>query len=457
MKILIVSPHFPPRYIGGVEMYTKRLADMLLARGERPEVVAAERVDITQSSMKVERESEFGYPVHRLSGPIVRERERLGIGFDSPECERAMNRIFDDSAPDLLHLHSGYLLGGPALAAARHRRIPVVVTLHDYWFICPRITLTHPSGAPCSGPESAAKCAWCLATEKRRYAMPDTMLQGRLGRGVIATLTQSTVAPLAARLPSVRQLSTRLSVLLDLLQSANVILSPSHFLRDQMIRAGMPGSRIQVSRYGIEIVPVQRSRRSAESTLCVGYLGQVAPHKGVHVLIEAVRRMATDRLEARIYGDLTREPGYVEHLRDLAAGDTRITFPGPYVRAQVYEILGGLDVIVVPSVWYENAPFVIQEAQASGVPVVASRLGGMRELVSDQENGLLFEPGNANDLARQLQRFIDEPRLVERLEPNPGVVRSVDSEFDELHGHYARLLTNLSQSPAASPDSSPHP
>lgn len=439
MKTLIVSPHFPPRYIGGVEMYAKRLADALRARGDVPAAVAVEHIDRTQAAIDVAIDRQFGYPVYRLSGPVVNQGERIGASYNNNSCERAVEQIIDAVAPDVLHLHSGYLLGGAVLAAARRRRIPTIVTLHDYWFLCPRITLTHPNGTPCSGPESAAKCAWCLMTESRRYRLPDAMLQGGLGRGVIAMLDHSALAPVASRVRAVRALSARRSTLFELLDTAELILSPSHFLREQMIRAGFRGGRIQVSRYGIEM-PVERVTTETRGSLRIGYLGQIAPHKGVHHLIDALGRIPSGDCEVRIYGDLSREPDYVRRLRASADGDRRITFQGPYVHAQVYEILSHLDVIVVPSVWYENAPFVIQEAQAARVPVVASRLGGMRELVSDDVNGLLFEPADSADLARQLERLIHEPGLVERLRPDPSVVRSLQNEFEELFGHYTRLL-----------------
>lgn len=444
MNILIVSPHFPPTYIGGVEIYARRLADVLLARGDAPVVVAVERVDRGRSDVSVDTDHAFGYPVHRLSGGVVHGRERLVASFRSAASERAVDRILDQAAPDVVHLHSGYLLGGPVLAAARRRRIPIVVTLHDYWFICPRITLTHPAGAPCTGPDSVGKCLWCRATEQRRYRVPDTVLRGRLGRVVVQILDQPGIAQVTRRVPSVSELSLRRSVLLESLHAVDVILSPSQFLREQMIQAGVPGDRIQVSRYGIEIVPQKRRDRAAAGVLRVGFLGQIAPHKGVHHLIAAVRLLPEDRLAVGLFGDLTREPAYVARLHALARGDARITFHGGYAHSRVYEILTDLDAIVVPSVWYENAPFVIQEAQAAGVPVVASRLGGMRELVADEQNGLLFEPGSVTDLARQLRRLLTEPGLLERLRPDPAIVRSAGDEFTELHRLYARLSGRVS-------------
>jgi glycosyltransferase involved in cell wall biosynthesis len=179
--------------------------------------------------------------------------------------------------------------------------------------------------------------------------------------------------------------------------------------------------------------------RADPSTLILGYLGQLAPHKGVGVLIDAVRRLTDARIHVRIYGDPASHGGHGADLVRRARGDRRLEFCGPYRHEQVYELLASLDAVVVPSIWFENAPFVIQEAQAAGVPVLASRLGGMRELVSDEVDGLLFEAGDAVDLERQLQRLLTEPGLLERLRPDGSSVRTADDEVRELRGHYRRL------------------
>lgn len=194
-----------------------------------------------------------------------------------------------------------------------------------------------------------------------------------------------------------------------------------------------------ISRYGID-VPAPKQRKPPDSPgLRLGYLGQLAPHKGVGILIEALRYLPGAPVRVYVYGDPRAHAGYADELKRLAGDDARIVFRGAYRHEQVYDLLAELDAIVVPSVWYENAPFVIQEAQAAHVPVLASRLGGMRELVTDEADGLLFSPGDARDLARQLRRLLDEPTLLERLRPDGTSVRTEEDEMRELLAHYRRL------------------
>src|ERR671925_789061 len=101
MKILLVSPHFPPRYIGGVEIYTKRLADTLRASGDRPEIVAVETID-PSSGIDWVRDDQYGYPVHRLSGRVTLPGERLGESYDNPDLEGLVGQILDHARPDVV-------------------------------------------------------------------------------------------------------------------------------------------------------------------------------------------------------------------------------------------------------------------------------------------------------------------------------------------------------------------
>ncbi len=127
-------------------------------------------------------------------------------------------------------------------------------------------------------------------------------------------------------------------------------------------------------------------------------------------------------------------------LRELAAGDDRITFYGAFSREEIGRVLSEIDVLVVPSRWYENAPGVVFEAFAAKVPVVATDLGGLSECVRHGENGLLFALEDASDLARQLRRMGEEPGLLEELRAGIGPVKTVEEYADELEELYDTLL-----------------
>ena len=451
MKIVLASPHFPPRFIGGVETFVKRLADGFLRLGDQPTVIAVEAIDQPTGAPRIDVDSSFGYPVYRVSLDLTKSGRPLAFHYGAPQVDQALSNILSNVRPDIVHVHSGYLLGVDWLAQARAVGATTLLSLHDYWILCPRMTLTHPDGRICSGPESAAKCAWCLATERRRYRMLDTVTGGAVGRTVARLGSAPRTSRMMSATSSVATVLERQRALLTAVSQIDEVVSPSRFTRDQAIAAGFPGERIRVIRSGVVSNISRRSPRPVGPVRRFGFLGQVAPHKGVHVLIDAVRRLQGAPLTLTIHGDLTRSLDYVAGLRARAAGDARITFAGAYTTDDLDAVFAGLDVVVVPSTWYENAPFVILEAQRAGLPLVASRLGGMRELISDERDGLLATAGDAADLARQLTRLLD-PALVCSLAAAAPAVRTFEEELHDLRLWYAAMRAQTNESDTSERD-----
>ena len=114
-----------------------------------------------------------------------------------------------------------------------------------------------------------------------------------------------------------------------------------------------------------------------------------------------------------------------------------MTFHGPYPPAEVDRILSGFDVLVVPSIWYENMPITIQEAFRNGLPVVATELGGMAEAVTHDVDGLTFPRGDAAALAERLQSLAEQPALYDRLAAGRTVPPTLEAVVDTLEGLYA--------------------
>ena len=117
-----------------------------------------------------------------------------------------------------------------------------------------------------------------------------------------------------------------------------------------------------------------------------------------------------------------------------------IMFHGPYRNDQLEDILSTIDVVVVPSVWFENSPFTIQEAFGAGCPVITANVGGMAELVRHGVEGLQFQIGDAADLRRQLQVVIDHPELLQQFRKNLPSLPDLNGQADLVRREYRRLL-----------------
>ncbi len=448
MHIVIAVHHFPPRYVAGAELYTYRLARQLLHAGHRVEVVCVESIAEGMPEPHCISEEYEGIPAHRLFFNLALSPDPVRWEFWNPPLGAWFGQFLNERRPDLVHFQAGYLLTGSVLEAARTEGIPTVLTLHDYWFLCPRIHLQRPDGSLCEVPDDPAECVWCRLTEKRRYRLPDQATRGAAGRLARKFLSRPPLGWWSGWTARVEVIRERREKLGRALRQVDVLIAPSHFLKRMFIqRGGLPPEQIRYLRFGLDDGTPLRSvphdeRNPGRRGLRVGYLGQIAPHKGVHVLIEAFRSLdvSDGSCELRIYGDMSRFPRYGERLRRLAKGDPRVRFEGVIENRRVPEVLAGLDVLVVPSIWYENSPMTILEAHAAGVPVLASDLGGMAEMVRHGVDGLLFQVGDPQDLAVRLRELVENPDLLPRLRTGIPPVWRLEQELDELMKVYGEVV-----------------
>jgi monofunctional chorismate mutase len=213
-----------------------------------------------------------------------------------------------------------------------------------------------------------------------------------------------------------------------LADEVDLFLAPSAFLRQKYVEHGFPAEKIVVVENGLDVdklaqVPEVDALPDPPVRPHFGFLGSLAWQKGVHVLIEAFNRL-DERASLTIYGSERTFPDYVAELKRLAR-HPNIRFAGLLDPQQVGGALRRMDCLVVPSLWYENSPLVIQEAFGVGVPVVASRLGALPEKVKDGSTGRLFTAGSVDDLTAVLQDLVAHPQMLagmaERIVPAPSM------------------------------------
>lgn len=436
MKIVLTVHHFPPKYTGGAEWRAYRTANALRARGHDVRVVCVERIDTGPANGVSWEDDEYeGVPVRRLSFNLVAAPDPFRWEYDNPWIGHHLRPYLKEYQPDVFHLIGGYLISAHPLHVACDLNIPTVVTLTDFWFLCRRILMLRSNGQVSTLPVRSATCSQCLGEEKRRYRILGHILPGVMTAFWKLRKTQAS------------RFEARTAHLRDTLNRVDAIISPSNFLRSTFIDAGVNPDKMVFSRQGRDFANLapELLEKTPSSRLRIGYIGQVTWHKGIHILFEAARKLPAAALSVTVYGDTTPFPKYTAQLQQAINGDERLTLAGLYRPHQVSEVFRNLDVIVVPSLWYENSPNVILEAFAHRTPVIASNLGGMAELVQDGRSGLLFAPGDAADLARQLQRLLDEPGLLSILQAGISPVKTTAQELHELEDIYLRVVTGARQ------------
>jgi glycosyltransferase involved in cell wall biosynthesis len=230
-------------------------------------------------------------------------------------------------------------------------------------------------------------------------------------------------------------------------------LAPSRFLGEFMVRWGLPEQSVRVITTGID--PQRYAPR--ESTpgdvrdgrpLRVLFLGTYAVHKGAHVLLEAWGKLPAElRAKARLelYGPPFRsDAAYLERLASLAQA-CGAHLGEALGREAIAPRLRSTDLLVVPSIWFENAPLVILEALAVRTPLCVSGLGGMAELVRPGVSGWHFQAGDAGDLAETLARVLREPEALGRLYRHEERVRTFEHTLDDIEAIYAEVCTEAAR------------
>ena len=218
--------------------------------------------------------------------------------------------------------------------------------------------------------------------------------------------------------------------------------APSRFLRERFIEWGIGEEQIEHLTYGIELAPFQGFAREPSEVFRVSYLGTLAPHKAPHVLLEAwglVDESLRRRARLRIHGPKRHNPAYVARLERLAAR-VGAELPGELARADLRRAFADTDLLVVTSVWFENSPLTIHEALATRTPLLVSDLGGMAELVEPGRHGLRFRPGDARDLARKLECFLEDPGFARSLDFGNEPVKSMERSAEEMERRYTEAM-----------------
>lgn len=390
MHILYVVHQFYPYSYAGTEKFVLNISSRIQQYGHTVKILTYgwHRMDgaIEQDKMFVR-----SYAYRRL--PVVEIKHRvlpidIHTACDNSRVYRFIERFLDAEASyDVIHVGHPMRLTS-VMRAALERGIPYVITLTDYWMICPKGTLQTSAGRLCAGPEGGEACRkWCPE-------LSHVSIRRRLGQ---------------AR---------------HFLRGAHAVVAPSRFLAAVFGRE-YPDLEVKIIPHGIDgklFTSKTKETPSRPDRIVFAYCGNIHPHKGVHVLLKAFRQLEAQHVRLRLYGSYTRKK-YFAYLSKLADHDPRITFCGRYEYERIGEIFGRIDVLVVPSLWYENYPLVLHEALASRVPVLASNIGGMQEKIRDGLNGLTFRMGDETDLAAKMALLADNLALLDEMKANLAIAK----------------------------------
>lgn len=448
MRILLTSHQFLPKYSFGTEKLTFECGRELLKRGHEVHVLTTDAPSPSLPQNKYWNYTYQGLRVRLFGLSVGETSDPLRYEFDNPEMAERMREYMREVRPDVVHVWHAGRLSGSIIEAAKEFDVPVVFTATDFWTLCRVIHLRRAdTGELCTGPNHArTNCLRCFIarTNVSQAAKDKYLSKSDTELAVYTTLASAPILRSSRYGKRVRAVTDRVSFLKKIINSTDRVIAPTKLTRDLLLRNGINPRLLQISRYGIDTSHITAAPPSPAHppVMRFGFMGGLVRHKGVHTLIKAFRGLPDilGPVELKIYGDPGRDPKYFRELEKLAAGDRRIRFIGPFEGEKVGWILSEVDVLVVPSAWYENTPLVVYEAFASGTPVVATDLGGLTEVIEHDKNGLLFQVDHVKDLNGQLLRFVLEPDLLSRLRGGIESIRTIEDSVDELEQIYQELL-----------------
>ena len=437
MKVIHVPFGFYPDPVGGTEVYVHALSMEMQKAGVDVLVAAPARegAHYNHGSLPVRR--------FQISGELA-PLDLYGDG--DMTAAQNFGALLDEEKPNVVHLHS-YTSAASLrlLREVRSRKIMSVFTYHTPTFACMRGTLMRWGTEVCDGVLREGLCARCCL---HGLGLPRGAadILGSLPAGLAGSLQAGGLLRKGGIAFGMRGLArARHAAVRTFLQQVDQVVALCGWGRDVLRNNGVPDAKITLCRHGI-IAGEPRGRVASRSqrashTLRIAFLGRLHPTKGTDTLIRAMRRIPGEDVSLDIFGVTQGEgsAGYAARIKWLAGKDARVRFPPPVSAERVVDRLREYDLLVVPSQWLETGPLVVLEAFAAGIPVVGSRLGGIREMIEDDVNGVLVEPRSEAAWAAQIRRLCRDRGTLERLRAGVTPPRVMADVAREMLGLYARL------------------
>jgi len=316
-----------------------------------------------------------------------------------------IERLFQQLQPDIVHFHHYINFGVEILEYAR-RALPncrIVLTLHEYLAICHHygqmVTKKHRTLCHQSSPERCHNC------------FPETPAS---------------------------DFFLRRRYIMRFLDLVDVFIAPSRFLADRYVAWGLQADKMVVLENLMpERVEAAHLPAEPDEIIRIGFFGQTSALKGINVLFDAAERLVAENVSNvtfDIFGDYTSQPEefQTEFLARLEKVGPNVQFNGPYDRPQLDGLIQSVHAVLVPSVWWENSPLVIQEALRNRRPVICSGIGGMAEKVRNGVDGWHFPTGNALALANLLRNLAKDPERLNRLAAAMSGIPEAQSSVEDF-------------------------
>lgn len=427
MNILKIIHGYPPQYNAGSEVYSQSICNEFINKGHHVTVLTREevpyRVDFEFRHYREQELLQFYY----INMP--RDKD----GYRHHAIDEQFADLLKKERPDIAHVgHLNHLSTG-LIQQLKKAGIPIIFTLHDFWLMCPRGQFLQRNYDGCNTYQL------CSGQEDRKCA---TSCYQMFFSG-LADFYEQDVSYWT------HWIARRMKEMKELVSMVDRFIAPSRYLMNRFVKDFyLPKEKVIYLDYGFPTHYLQPiTKRKKEDLFVFGYIGTHIPAKGVNLLIEAFRKVE-GKAKLKIWGwkDSQSQKALLEMTK---SSDNPIEFCGGYINENLADVVfSQVDAIVVPSIWGENSPLVIHEAQACHIPVITADYGGMAEYVQHHVNGLLFKHRDVQSITEQLQWALDNSSQMQTigkkgyLYSENGQVPNIKRHCSQLEEFYQNIISN---------------
>jgi glycosyltransferase involved in cell wall biosynthesis len=417
--ILMCCNFYPPFFIGGAEIIVHAQAKALIQAGNQVTVFCA-RHDEAYAHYSMQEEIYETVPVIRLY--LTAANFALGNNFHNVEVDRQFESVIDRLKPDIIHFHNIAGLSLGMVSVADRHRIPAFLTVHDHWGFCFKNTRLKTGSEICQDFSDCTDCAAQLSDSEGQFD----------------------------------HVWLRNDYLALQFSKLHRIISPSPYLAEAYSKAGIPPEQLSVISNGVKVDRFLNLERSVAhpGRITFTFIGHLGFHKGLAILLEALELLHQKHLLGQAcHFNIVGEGNWSIQLANFIGRhqlEKAITLWGKVNHDQVDRIYQQTDVLINCSIWPENEPVTILEAMAAGIPVVASDLGGNRNLIENQVDGRLYEATSPTALAAVITELVNDPGVL----PLWGKAAQAKMLNNTLQ-HYAKTITDLYGQPRLKPNPQP--
>jgi len=394
MQILYAVHQFFPNHYTGTERLVLNLCKQMQRVGHHVTVLTYGITDVddfTDAGLFFIKKYQYqGIPI--ISIRHKKNTDLVSFTIFDNDMVIFLDNLLSEEKFDIIHVCHPMRVGS-IIRSAENKNIPVILTLTDFWLMCPfGIALTQ-SGTLCNGSGDGLKCLhecypgphWTESIQNRFHQAQEVFFYVR------------------------------------------ATVSATHFLKMMFEHQGFYRN-IKIIPFGKDYRAIKKNIKSYEknSNVTIGYLSSLNPHKGAHLLLESYQIVNPPNICLKIFGDPSFDLTYFDKLKKIARGNPKIEFCGKYSYEDMPQILENLDIVAVPSIWWENSPLVLLRSLAHNVPAIVSNLGGLTEIVKEGENGFIFSVTDSDSKNKNTRTLSD---IIQLISDNPLILNDVKTRI----------------------------